>query len=64
MTDEALGTLKEIRPWIPKQKMSELFSVLELNEVAYMFLTLASTIIFHQFGSFITSPFIYSNSIY
>lgn len=45
--------LKEIRPWIPKQRMSVLFSILELNEIAFTFLTIASVIIFFQFGSYI-----------
>lgn len=47
--------------------MSVLFSILELNEIAFMFLTIASTIISFQIGSYIISlfrtSFIYSNSI-
>ena len=46
--------------------MSMLLSILELNEVAFMFLTIASAIASSQFGSYIISlfraSFIYSNS--
>lgn len=46
--------------------MSVLLSILELNEVAFMFLTVASAITSSQFGSYIISlfrtSFIYSNS--
>lgn len=47
--------------------MSVLFSILELNEVTFVFLTIASAIIFSQFGSYLISLFrpslMYSNSV-